>query len=284
MQVYKGMDIGTAKPTLEERGDIPHHLLDVVNPDEPFSAARYQSLARAAITDIRARGRTPILAGGTGFYINAVVYDTDFLREMGDNTALRDFYANLAVEKSAHHIHKLLEDCDPQAAAAIHPNNIKRVARALAFCESTGTLFSVYNETQRERKKQAMPPDVSFTVLDMPRIALYDRINIRTKSMFAAGLVQEVADLLAAGYSPDLTAMQGIGYKETAEMLNGGLDLPGTKNKIAQNTRRYAKRQLTWFRHNAPHAKWLDASYGGAEGIARQIANEKNNGIIGGKP
>ncbi|MCL2501136.1 MAG: tRNA (adenosine(37)-N6)-dimethylallyltransferase MiaA [Defluviitaleaceae bacterium] len=274
MQVYKGMDIGTAKPTTEERGGIPHHLLDAVNPDEPFSAAQYQRLAKAAIEDIRKRGRVPILVGGTGFYINATVYDTDFSREDGDSAALREYYAALAVEKSAYHIHKLLADRDPQSAAIIHPCNIKRVARALAFCEGTGTLFSSHNENQREKKARVtLPEGIRFIVLDIPRSLLYDRINRRVRVMFDTGLEGEVAGLLAAGYSRDLPSMQGIGYKETVEYITNGAksdDRVSCMESIAQNTRRYAKRQLTWFRHNAPHAEWLNAE-DGAETVARQI-------------
>jgi tRNA dimethylallyltransferase len=266
MQVYRGMDIGTAKPTQEERDGVPHHLLDIVNPDEPFSAARYQALAKAAVADIQARGRTPILAGGTGFYINAVVYDTDFSQGENNDTALRNHYTNIAAEKSPEFLHKFLQERDPHAAAAIHSRNVKRVARALAFCESTGNSFSEHNATQRE-KRQAFPLDISFTVLDMPRELLYERINRRTRFMLAAGLEDEVKNLLEVGYSPDLPAMRGIGYKEVLAGFTGDT----LAEKISQATRNYAKRQLTWFRNNAPHARWLDASHGDAEKTAKEI-------------
>ena len=277
MQVYRGLDIGTAKPTLEERGDIPHHLLDVVDPNESFSAAQYQSMANAAISDIRARGRTPILAGGTGFYINSVVYGTEFAGEesvqnAAENT-LREQYATLAMEKGAEHLHQRLTERDPAAAQAIHPNNIKRVARALAFCEVTDTLFSAHNSDQRGKRNQSPPPDVRFVVLTHPRDALYARINTRTDQMFCSGFVQEVQDLLAAGYAPDLPAMQAIGYREVTRAIHAGIDPQSqlVRDEIAQATRRYAKRQTTWFNNSSPHAVYVDASSGGAPSIAHKI-------------
>jgi tRNA dimethylallyltransferase len=264
MQVYKGMDIGTAKPTPTEQDGIPHHLLDVVFPDEPFSAARYQELTLAVIKDIQTRGCVPILTGGTGFYINAVVYDTDFSSQTEDDTDLRDCFIALAVEKGAYHLHGLLQERDPKAAEAIHPRNTKRIARALAFVESTGSLFSAHNIIQKEKKaKPTLPEGVKFFVLDLPRNILYDRINQRVEKMYEAGLEREVTGLLQAGYSPNLPAMSGIGYKETS------------MEEVKQNTRRYAKRQLTWFRHNAPHAIWLNAENKSAEQLAIQIINTK---------
>ncbi|MCL2204427.1 MAG: tRNA (adenosine(37)-N6)-dimethylallyltransferase MiaA [Defluviitaleaceae bacterium] len=271
MQVYKGMDIGTAKPTLEERGGIPHHVLDVASPGEPFSAARYKALAQEAIARIHQRGNVPILAGGTGFYINAVVYDTDFSGETGSGTALRNQYTRLAMEKGGDYLHDLLSQRDAQAAAAIHPHNIKRVARALAFCESTGTLFSAHNAQQREKKHRDIPRDTVFVILDIPRDELYSRINKRTEEMLAAGLEREVAGLLEAGFSPNLPAMQGIGYKQIAQRATR----PPILSQIQQATRNYAKRQITWFKHNAPHARWIDASSGDAQAIAREILHAK---------
>ncbi|MCL2189473.1 MAG: tRNA (adenosine(37)-N6)-dimethylallyltransferase MiaA [Defluviitaleaceae bacterium] len=266
MQVYKGMDIGTAKPTLDERGSVPHHLLDIVRPDEPFSVALFKELAKEKISQILARGSVPILVGGTGFYINAVVYDTDFSQGgETDDTTLRAQYTALAAEKGANHVHEMLTRRDPQAAQGIHPQNIKRVARALAFCESTGTLFSLHNAIQREKKTTSLPADTHFFVLDMPREQLYARINARTNVMLSAGLEQEAANLLAAGYAAHLPAMQSIGYKEVLQ------NAQPLHEHIAQSTRRYAKRQLTWFRNSAPHAIWIDASGGCADEIAKKI-------------
>jgi len=283
MQVYRGLDIGTAKPTRDERAGIPHHLLDVVNPDEAFSVAQYQAMANAAIADIRTRGRTPILAGGTGFYINAVVYETAFAGEVGETQShktahentLRDQYAALAIEKGAAYLHDLLTARDPAAAQAVHANNIKRVARALAFCETNGTLFSTHNALQRSKRTLALPPDTRFIVLTHPRDALYDRINARTDHMLHSGFVQEVQGLLAAGYSPGLPAMQAIGYREVVRAIQHGIDPQSTyvRDEIAQATRRYAKRQTTWFNNSSPHAVYVDASSGDAPTIAQNIVN-----------
>jgi len=276
MQVYRGLDIGTAKPTTEERGEIAHHLLDVVDPSEPFSAAQYQVLANAAIADIRARGRTPILAGGTGFYINAVVYGTEFAMEQNraaDENTLREQFAAMAAENGVTYLHNLLTARDPAAAAAVHPNNIKRVARALAFCEAHDTLFSAYNESQRGKRVQTLPPDTRFIVLTHPRDALYARINARTDVMLRSGFVQEVQGLLAAGYSPELPAMQAIGYREVVRAIQAGIDPQGAfvRDEIAQATRRYAKRQTTWFNNSSPHAVYVDASSGDVQIIAQNI-------------
>ena len=274
VQVYRRMDIGTAKPTLEERGEISHHLLDVVAPNEPFSAAQYQALANAAIADIHARGRMPILAGGTGFYINAVVYGTEFAGEQGAaENALRDQFATQAAENGAQYLHDLLAMRDAAAAAAIHPNNIKRVARALAFVEINGTLFSSHNDAQRSKRTHTLPPDTRFILLTHPRDALYARINARTNAMFRNGFVQEVQGLLAAGFSPDLPAMQAIGYREVTRAIQSGMDPQSAlvRSEIAQATRRYAKRQTTWFNNSSPHAVYVDASCGDAKSIAHKI-------------
>jgi tRNA dimethylallyltransferase len=270
MQVYRGLDIGTAKPTVEERQGIPHHLLDIVAPDAPFSVAVYQRLALEKIADIQRRGSVPILVGGTGFYINAVVYNTDFSAGTVDDMPLRDYYTKLAGERGAAFVHNMLSQRDPLAALGVHPSNIKRVARALAFIESTGTLFSAYNDEQR-RKKGLLPNDIHFFVLDMPRDVLYSRINARTRVMLDAGFTREVAQLLDAGYAPHLPAMQSIGYKEVVHHLQCGGDPLALEAAITQSTRRYAKRQLTWFRNSTPHAQWVDASSANIENIVRQI-------------
>jgi tRNA dimethylallyltransferase len=276
MQVYRGMDIGTAKPTLAEREGIPHHLLDVVMPDEPFSAARYQQLAQQAVADIQKRGNIPILAGGTGFYINAVVYGTDFPADEGGSNAennLRDYYTALANEKGADFLHALLAEKDPPSANAIHPRNIKRTARALAFCEHRGTLFSAHNEAQRRKQQQPRYDDTRYIVLTLPRAQLYERINQRTANMFDAGLAEEAERLLAAGYSPRLPAMQAIGYKEI--LAAPAENKPAAIPLIAQATRNYAKRQITWFNNSAPHACYTDASSADAALITETILNIK---------
>jgi len=250
MQVYKYMNIGTAKPTQVEMDGIPHYLLDVVAPDEYFSVADYTQLATKAIDDILGRGRTPILAGGTGFYINAVIYGTEFTEtEDGQHekdNALRKVYINLAKEKGAEFIHQKLKHLDSESAEVIHPNNIKRVARAISFCESTGKLFSAHNKAQ---KTSVAKYDIDFNVLSMPREILYDRINQRTLQMWEAGLVEEVEHLLSLGYDPKLASMQAIGYKETIKFIHGEYTKEEAITQIQQSTRNYAKRQETWFRH-----------------------------------
>ena len=259
MQIYKHMDIGTAKPTPEEMDGVPHHLLDVVLPNEHFSVAEYSQLAAAAIEDIKSRGRVPILAGGTGFYINAVIYGTQFTEsEEGQHVIdnqLRDAYMKLAAEKGAEFLHNKLQATDPESARTIHKNNIKRVARALAFCQSTGRLFSAHNAGQKANNAKY---DVSFNVLSMPRETLYDRINARVIAMWEAGLPQEVGRLLSHGYHQGLVAMQGIGYKEMIPFIHGHQTKDETIAQIQQATRNYAKRQETWFRHQAKNARLVD--------------------------
>jgi len=250
MQIYKYMNIGTAKPTAEEMQGIPHHMLDVAAPNEYFSVADYTRLATAAIDDIISRGKTPILAGGTGFYINAVLYGAEFTEvkegQHEEDSRLRQIYTAVAMDKGSLYIYEKLQAVDPVSAKAIHPNNIKRVVRALAFCEATGTLFSAHNAAQ----KQKLPRYNAVTqLITIPRETLYDRINTRVITMWKAGLPEEVAGLLAKGYAPALTAMQGIGYKETIPYLQGYQTKEDTIAQIQQATRNYAKRQDTWFRH-----------------------------------
>jgi len=269
MQVYRHMDIGTAKPTCDEMQGIPHHLLDVVNPCEPFSAARYRELAEDAIRDIHNRGKTPILAGGTGFYINAVLYGVEFSDVAHkEESELRQRFTGLAHEKGAEYLHGLLCEKDPEYAAGVHPNNIKRVARALAYNESTGRRFSDYNAAQKANR---LLFDTSYCVLTMNRDILYSRINDRTIAMFRAGLEDEVRGLLN-NYHEGLAAMQGIGYKETVKLIKGEYTLPEAISAIQQSTRNYAKRQETWFRHQASAAQMLNAEGKTPSEIAKEIS------------
>ena len=277
MQIYKGMDIGTAKPTLEEQQGIPHHMIDIVKPDEPFSAALYQQQARAVIAGILACGHVPILCGGTGFYINGVLYDVNFAADE-DSTgltdmALREHYTSLAAEHGSGKLHSILLEADPEAAMAIHPNNYKRVIRALGYIQATGQLFSRYNRLQRER-----PPvyDAVFCRLEVNRPELYQRINNRTQAMFDAGLADEVAGLMAQGYDRNLVSMQGIGYKEVIPLVLGEYTLPEAINAVQQNSRNYAKRQQTWFRNQNPDALVADANGRTPGDIAQEINNWYN--------
>jgi len=265
MQVYKHMNIGTAKPTISERKNIPHHMLDVVSPDVAYSAALYQQHARMAITDVHARGKIPILCGGTGFYINAVLRDISFTQDVAP---VSGYFTKISASHGVAYLYDLLQETDPVSAEAIHPNNVKRVIRALSYNRETGKLFSKYNEIQ---KKQPDVYSAVFCVLSMDRSKLYDRINKRVGEMFAAGLVEEVAGLLESGYHPSLVSMQGIGYKETIEYIQGKHSRNQVIDKIKQNTRHYAKRQMTWFKNQNPDAIQISADGKSSYDIAREI-------------
>ena len=253
MQVYRGLTIGTAKATAEERRGVPHHLIDVADPGEDYSVVRYQQQAREAIRDIAARGRLPILAGGTGFYINAVVKDTDFTEEHTD-PVLRQALYDRAAQEGPEAFHARLAAVDPAAAAAIHPHNVRRVARALEYFRLTGERLSEHNA--REAQKEG-PYDLHFFVLTMERARLYARIEERIDEMMAQGLLDEAARLLAAGYPKSLPAMRGLGYKELFPYLEGECSLDEAVTTLKTNTRRYAKRQLTWFAGQTS-GTWID--------------------------
>jgi len=265
MQVYRGMDIGTAKPTLAEQEGIPHHLIDVVEAQETFSAADFQRLAQNAIADIQKNGRIPIIAGGTGFYINALIYGCDFSpltnQAHKDNQELhqdrlRQSFMELAEssENGGEFLHNRLRAVDPESAAKIHANNIKRVARALAYYEAMGRPISTHNAEQRQKREPIY--NTTYIILHRERSKLYEAINQRVLDMIARGLPQEVKRLLQAGVPETSTAMQGLGYKEMIPYLNGQCSLEDTIAAIQQGTRRYAKRQLTWFRHQTD-GHWL---------------------------
>ncbi|MDR1560082.1 MAG: tRNA (adenosine(37)-N6)-dimethylallyltransferase MiaA [Clostridiales bacterium] len=243
-QIYKYMDIGTAKPTFEETQGIRHHLIDVLEPDEEYSAAIFQKIARAAIDDIKSRGKTPIVAGGSGFYLNALLYDVAFASGEPDKAA-REKYMQIALDYGKMYLHGLLRQRDPESAAAIHPNNVKRVIRALTFFDETGIKLSSHNA--EESKRQAAN-DARLFILNMSRPMLYDRINQRVDSMFDRGLATEVECLIGRGYDERLTSMQALGYKETVDYLKNRCTLDETKDRIKRATRHFAKRQLTWFR------------------------------------
>jgi len=284
MQVYKHMNIGTAKPTEEEKQGIPHHLLDVVSPNEPFSMAEYQKLGRIAINDILSRNKIPIITGGTGFYINGLIFGAELSQnenneDKGDGE-LRQKFATIASEEGAEYLHAMLHKVDPQSAKVIHPNNIKRVIRALSYNESTGKLFSAHNAEQRST---APLYNTKFFVLSMKRDTLYERINQRTISMWQAGLVDEVHELLSMGYDSGLAPLQGIGYKETIQFLNGGFfnrkpnapsyDEDEVISAIQQATRNYAKRQETWFRNKNSSAYLLKVEEKPVDTLVRELLN-----------
>ena len=244
MQVYRGMDIGSAKVTREEMEGVPHHLMDVLDPADAFNVVTFQSMARAAIEEIYSRGRIPILAGGTGFYIQAVLNDIDFTREAG-GSELRTRLEAEAELLGSQVLYERLMQVDPEGARAIHPNNVKRVIRALEYYAETGQKISDHNEEQRQKES---PYRFAYFVLTMDRAKLYRRIEKRIDLMLNQGLVDEVKRLRAAGCHRGMVSMQGLGYKEILDYLEGSCSFDEAVYTLKRDTRHFAKRQLTWFR------------------------------------
>ncbi len=242
-QVYRYMDIGSAKITPEEMQGVVHHLIDILDPEEPFDVATFAQKAKEAIRDIRSRGHIPILVGGTGFYIQAVLYDIDFTEE--EPTGLRSELEAFAKEHGANALHDRLRSVDPAAAEAIHPNNVRRVVRAIEFFEETGTRISEHNEQERAKES---PYAFAYFVLNDDRARIYERIDRRVDLMMEAGLVSEVEMLRQRGCKRGMTSMQALGYKEILDYLDGSCSLDGAVNLIKRDSRHFAKRQLTWFR------------------------------------
>ena len=241
MQVYKGMDIGSAKVTKEEMEGVPHHLIDVLDPGEVFHVVRFQEMAKAAMEGIYERRRLPILTGGTGFYIQALLYDIDFTENDAD-ISCRDRLSALAAERGASYLHSLLEERDPKAAEEIHENNIKRVIRALEFYEKTGKPISEHNQAEREKES---PYRFAYVVLNRERDELYRRIDFRVDEMLKAGLVDEVKKLKEMGFTKDMVSMQGLGYKELLSYLDGEISYGEAVRILKRDTRHFAKRQIT---------------------------------------
>ena len=251
MQIYRTMDIGTAKPTTEERSQVPHHMIDFVHPNTDYSVADFVQDAKKCIDDILRRGKLPVLCGGTGLYIDSVVSGVEFSEEKRDD-GYRQFLKNMAESEGVDAVHRLLAEIDPIEAEKVHPNNIKRVIRALEICKTTGM-------TKTEADKLALrqsPYDAEYFGLDMDREVLYDRINRRVDIMMEQGLLSEVEELLKMNIRRDSTAMQAIGYKELVAYIDGKCSLDEAVEKIKQESRRYAKRQLTWFKRNK-NIKWI---------------------------
>ena len=244
MQVYRHMDIGSAKIMPEEMQGVPHYLIDELEPDEEFNVYRFQELAKKYMAEIYEKGKIPILVGGTGFYIQSVLYDIDFTATDSD-TAYRQELENLAREKGAEYLHRMLQQVDEKSANEIHANNVKRVIRALEYYKQTGQPISKHNEEERAKES---PYNFVYFVLNDKRSTVYERINKRVDLMFEAGLIEEVKHLMELGCNRDMVSMQGLGYKEVIDYLSGTLTLEETVNKIKQETRHFAKRQLTWFR------------------------------------
>ncbi|MBO5573505.1 MAG: tRNA (adenosine(37)-N6)-dimethylallyltransferase MiaA [Clostridium sp.] len=273
MQVYRHMDIGSAKVTPEEMQGIPHHLIDVLDPTEEFNVVVFQKLAGEAIREIESRGHIPVIVGGTGFYIQALVYDIDFT-ETEEDSALREELAEIARLKGPGELHRLLEEADPASARAIHENNVKRMIRALEFYRQTGKRISEHNEQERGKES---PWNLFYYVLTMERSLLYDRINRRVDRMMEQGLPEEVERLRQMGCRADMTSMQGLGYKELLAYLEHGGSLAETAERIKQNTRHFAKRQLTWFRRERD-VRWLYADQMSEEEMLARITEDLRTG------
>ena len=260
MQVYRQMDIGSAKITKEEMQGIPHYLVDVLDPEEAFNVVRFQELAKEAMEEIFRNRHIPIVVGGTGFYIQALLYDIDFTENDSD-FSFREELEKTAREKGAEYLHSLLKQADPEAAEQIHPHNIKRVIRALEFNRKTGQKISTHNE--QERRKQS-PYEFAYFVLTDNREALYARIDRRVDKMMEQGLLEEVRALKDRGIARESVSMQGLGYKELLAYLDGEIPLEEAVRIIKRDTRHFAKRQLTWFRRERD-VIWIDRQEIGQE-------------------
>ena len=244
MQVYKHMDIGSAKIRPEEMEDIPHFLVDELEPSEEFNVVVFQQKTKQYMKEIYERGHIPILVGGTGFYIQAVLYDINFSQD-DDNHKIREELETLVKEKGAEYLHGELRKIDPVSAEVIHANNVKRVIRALEYFRLTGQKISEHNEEQRQKES---PYDFSYFVLNDHRELLYERIDKRVDEMMTEGLVEEVQKLKNMGYDRSFISMQGLGYKEILSYLEGEISLDEAVYIIKRDTRHFAKRQITWFK------------------------------------
>lgn len=253
MQVYKYMDIGSAKIRSEEMEGVPHYLIDDLEPDEEFHVVRFQEMAKQALEKIYANGHIPIVVGGTGFYIQALLYDIDFT-ESNEDSSYREELERTAKEKGSEYLHEKLREVDEKSAEAIHANNVKRVIRALEFFKQTGQKISEHNEAERAKKS---PYDFCYFVLTDERSNLYDRIDKRVDQMMQDGLLQEVKQLKERGYTKEMVSMQGLGYKELLEYLDGNCTLEEAVYVLKRDTRHFAKRQLTWFRRERD-VIWID--------------------------
>ena len=253
MQVYRRMDIGSAKITPEEMAGVPHHLIDVLEPDQEFNVVVFQELAKRALAEIYSRGHIPIVAGGTGFYIQALLYDIDFT-ENDEDTAFRRSLEEQARREGAEALYERLRAVDPESCESIHAHNVKRVIRAIEFYEKTGKKISVHNMEQRQNSS---PYHFAYFVLNDDRERIYERINERVDLMMDQGLMEEVRALRELGCRKDMVSMQGLGYKELLSCLEGELSLEEAVYLIKRDTRHFAKRQLTWFRREK-EVTWIE--------------------------
>lgn len=269
MQVYRKMDIGSAKITKEEMEGIPHHLIDILDPDEEFNVFIFQKKAKEALETIYQNGKIPIVVGGTGFYIQALLYDIKFEEE--ENSEVRRKLEEELLEKGAHALHERLALVDPVSAEEIHENNSKRVIRALEFYELTGEMISKHNEEQRQREAAYQS---CYFVLTDDRQKIYERIDKRVDVMMDMGLLEEVRALKEQGMKRGMVSMQGLGYKEILDYLDGICTLEDAIETIKKESRHFAKRQLTWFRRERD-VIWLDKKeYPSEEQLLQMILKE----------
>ena len=263
--VYQGLDIGTAKPSKEERRGIPHYMIDVVSPKTNFSVSDYEKMALPIVEDLLSKGKTPIICGGTGFYINSLLYKSQF-GSVGADEKIRAKYEELAETHGKEYVHAILREKDPESAEKLHFNDVKRVIRALEIYDITGKAKSAQNDTYQPRF------DFVSVSIEYPRETLYQRINLRVEQMFEQGLIDEVKGLMESGVTEDMQCMQGIGYKEIAE----GLRIGATENEMVElvqkNTRNYAKRQQTFFKRQQNHT-FLSPEKATAEEVEKIMNN-----------
>ena len=270
MQVYRHMDIGTAKIKPEQMQGIRHYLIDELEPSIEFNVATFQSKCRQYMKEIYSRGKIPILVGGTGFYIQSVLYSVDFSQTETDNLYRKEL-ADFAKHKGNEALHARLMEIDKKSADAIHPNNVKRVIRALEYYKQTGHKISEHNEEQHKKESDYQ---FRYYVLSLPREILYERINRRVDLMKEEGLTKEVKSLLEMGCTRDMVSMQGLGYKEIIDALEGRDTLDHAYERIKQETRHFAKRQFTWFRRERD-VTWLEKEkFADEEALLRYCIND----------
>lgn len=263
--VYKGLDIGTAKPSEEEKLGVPHYMIDVAEPFAEYSVSDYREAALPIVEKMVSEGKIPVICGGTGFYINSLLFDLSY-GKVAAAPEVREKYEKLAEERGKEYVYDILKQTDPAAAEKLHPNDLKRVIRALEIFEAGGVKKSEINDGQKARF------DYVAVAIDYPREELYERINLRVDKMFEAGLVEEVSSLLSRGIDENFRCMQAIGYKEVIECLKNGLSQSTMRDIIKQNTRRYAKRQITFFK-KLPNLINLPAKQATAEKVIEILNN-----------
>jgi len=275
MQIYKYMDIGTAKPTEEEKQGIPHHMMDFLDPSVDFSVAQFQQMAQEIIHQIHQRGKIPIVVGGTGLYVNSLIYPMNFTDACMDQE-YRQKMQELAMEKGNAFLHGMLRECDPETAERLHPNDLRRIIRALEVYHLTGKTMSQFKQDFAQLES---PYRLCMIGLTMNREKLYERINQRVDQMIQNGLVKEVRFLMDMGYKRDMISMQGLGYKEMFQYLEGELSLEEATEIIKRDTRRFAKRQYTWFRRDK-RIKWVDVEkFNSKEELTKHLLGLVNESV-----